>query len=285
MEPSHRGTRTIVDVVDRPDAAPNRLRDLKHIRLCGGMTVAEAQDLERIARIQEVKKGRTLYFPGDSSHNVYLITQGRIILRRIAAGGNVVTLEMLEAGDLFGEFEAMEGAPRDTAAETLDHAVVCVFAWEDFRQYLAKHPTIGLKLTHMIGRRLRRTHSRIEDLVCRDVAARLAHLLLDLSRSDGSRGVRTTWTHQEMANVIGCTRETVSNILGRFRNQGLIRLNGRTVIIVDEKGLSHLLDHDGPTQFRWRDHREEQPQPAVQLQEDAIGMGGRNSAVPDLLRL
>ena len=263
MEPSHRGIRTNIDVMDRPDAAPNQHCDLNHARLCDGMTAAQVQELERIARIQEVKKRRPLYLPGDSSHNVYLLTQGRIILTNIGAGGNVVTVEILEPGDLFGEFEAMERAPRDTAAEALDHAVVCVFAWEDFRQYLAKHPNIGLKLAHMIGWRLRRTHSRIEDLVCRDVAARLAHLLLELSQCEAARGVRTTLTHQEIADLISCSRETVSNVLGRFRNQGLIRFNG-TLTILDEKGLSHFRDHDGPTHFRWRDHREEQPQPAVQ---------------------
>lgn len=254
--------RTGIDVVDRPHAAPNQRRNLNHTRLCRGMTATQAQDLERIARIQEVQKRQPLYLPGDSSHNVYLLMQGRIILTRIGAAGNVVTLEILEPGDMFGEFEALEGAPRDTAAEALDHAVVGVFHWEDFRRYLAKHPNIGLKLTHMIGWRLRRTHSRIENLVCRNVAERLAHLLLELSRSAESRGILTTLTHQEMANLIGCTRETVSNILGQFRIQGLICLNGRAVTIVDEKSLSLLLDHDGSTHFRWRDHRK-----------------GRNSAV------
>ncbi len=228
------------------------------------MTATQVQDLERIARIQEVKKRQPLYRPGDPSRNVYLLTQGRIILTNLGAGGHVVTLEILEPGDMFGEFEALEGAPRDTAAEVLDHAVVCVLPWEAFRQYLAKHPTIGLKLTHMISWRLRRTHSRIEDLVCRNVAARLAHVLLELNQSEASRGVRTTMTHQELANVVGCTRETVSNTLGRFRHQGLIRCHGRAVTIVDKQGLSHLLDHDGPTHFQWRDHREEQPQPVVQ---------------------
>ena len=75
------------------------------------------------------------------------------------AGGNVVTLEILEPGDVFGELEALEGAPRNTAAEALDHAVICVLPWEDLRKYLAKHPNISLKLIQLIDVRLRRTHS------------------------------------------------------------------------------------------------------------------------------
>jgi len=240
-EPSHLRLRTIINVMDRPHAAPNTLCDLKHIRLCDGMTAAEVQDLERIARMQEVKKRQPLYLPGDPSRNVYLLTQGRIILTNIGAGGKVVTVEILEPGDVFGELEALERVPRETAAEALGNAVICVLPWKDFRHYLAKYPNISLKLTQLIGLRLRRTHSRIEDLVCRTVAARLAHLLFELSQSEESRGIRTTLTHQDLANLIGCSRETVSNGLGRFRNQGLIRLNGRTVTIVDENGLSTLL--------------------------------------------
>lgn len=263
-EPSHLRLRTIINVMDRPHAAPNTLCELKHIRLCDGLTSAEVQELERIVRMQAVTKRQPLYRPGDPSRHVYLLTQGRIKLTHIGAGGNVVTLEILEPGDVFGELEALERGPRETAAEALDHAMIAVIPWEDFRNYLAGHPTINFKLTQLIGARLKRTHSRIEDLVCRNVAARLAHLLLELSQSEASRGVRTTLTHQEMANLIGCTRETVSNTLGRFRNQGLIRLNGRTVTIVEEKGLSTLLGYGGSTRLQCRDHSEEQRQAAVQ---------------------
>lgn len=270
--------------VDCPHAAPNQRCDLKPTRLCEGMTAAQVQDLERIARIQEVKKRQPLYRPGDSSHNVYLLTQGRIILTNIGAGGSVVTLEILEPGDVFGELEAMEGASRDTAAEALDHAVVCVFPWEAFRQYLAKHPTIGLKLIHMIGWRLRRIHSRIEDQVCRDVVARLAHLLLELSQSEESRGILTTLTHQELANLIGCTRETVSNTLGRFRSQGLIRLKGRTVTIVDEQSLSALLGYRASTSLGGRDHYKEQWEAAVQSASGSHRDGRKELRSADTLR-
>ena len=269
-EPSPRRLRTIIDVMDRPHAAPNTFCSLKHIRLCEGMTAAEVQDLERIARMQEVKKRQPLYLPGDSSRNVYLLTQGRIILTNIGAGGKVVTLEILEPGEVFGELEALEGVPRETAAEALDNAVIRVLPWEDFRNYLAKHPNINLKLTKLIGLRLRRTHSRIEDLVCRTVAARLAHLLFELSKSEESRGIRTTLTHQDLANLIGCTRETVSNTLGRFRNEGLIRLNGRTVTIVEEKGLSTLLGYGGSTHLRCTDNVRNNGRPVFNLRKEAL---------------
>lgn len=230
----------MIHVIDRPHAAPNKLYDLDHIRLCDGMAPAEMQEMERIVRVQKVKRRQLLYLPGDPSSNVYLLKQGRIKLTNTGASGKVVTLEILEPGEMFGELEALEEVPRETAAEALDNAMIGVIHWEDFSNYLAKHPNISMKLTKLIGLRLRHTQSRIEDLVCWNVPARLAHLLCERSKSEESRGIRTKLTHQEMANLIGCSRETVSTTLGRFRDQGLIRLKGRTITIVNGKGSATL---------------------------------------------
>lgn len=108
------------------------------------------------------------------------------------------------------------------------------------------HPNVTVKLTKLIGLRLKKIQSRVEDLVFRDVPARLAHLLLELGRTDGvadQQGIRlkAKLTHQEMANLIGCSRETVSTIMGQFRDQGLIHMDGRTITILKEKELSKLL--------------------------------------------
>ena len=108
------------------------------------------------------------------------------------------------------------------------------------------HPTVMFKLTKLIGLRLKKIQSRVEDLVFRDVPARLAHLLVELSKTEGvaeKQGIRlkVKLTHQEMANLIGCSRETVSSTLGQFRDEGLLQLDGRTMTILDLKGLSRLL--------------------------------------------
>ena len=108
------------------------------------------------------------------------------------------------------------------------------------------HPNVTVKLTKLIGLRLKKIQSRIEDLVFRDVPARLAHLLSELSKSDGvaeKQGVRlkVKLTHQEMANLIGCSRETVSATMGQFRDQGLIQMDGRTITILKPDGLLRLM--------------------------------------------
>ncbi|MBA5873648.1 MAG: helix-turn-helix domain-containing protein [Nitrospira sp. CR1.2] len=228
--------------MDSPPRPLNKLWYLKHIRLFDGISPSEMQEMEKITRMEEVKKRHPFYLPGDPSSNVYLLKRGRVKLANTAASGKEVTFDILEPGEVFGELEVLEGLPRETAAEALDDAMICVIRREDFDRYLAMHPNITVKLTKLIGLRLRRIQSRIEDLVFRDVPARLAHLLVELSKSDGAQepgGIRikAKLTHQEMANLIGCSRETVSATLGQFRDDGLIKMDGRTVIILQQAAL------------------------------------------------
>ncbi len=224
----------------------NKLWYLKNIRLFEDLSQSEMQEMERITRMQEIKRRQPLYLPGDPSNNVYLLKQGRVKIANTASSGKEVTFEILEPGEVFGELDVLEDSPRSTSAEALDDALICVIPRKDFDRYLAMHPNVTVKLTKLIGLRLKKIQSRVEDLVFRDVPARLAHLLLELCRSDGvaeGSGIRlrAKLTHQEMANLIGCSRETVSTILGQFRDDGLIRMDGRTLIIVNEKGLSSLI--------------------------------------------
>lgn len=233
--------------MDHPQATPNKLWYLKHIHLFDGISPSEMQEMEKITRMEEVKKRQPLYLPGDPSSNVYLLKRGRVKIANTALNGKEVTFDILEAGDVFGELDVLEDAPRSTSAETLDDALICVIPRKDFDQYLAMHPNVTIKLTKLIGLRLKKIQSRVEDLVFREVPARLAHLLSELGKTEGvadKQGIRlkVKLTHQEMANLIGCSRETVSTTMGQFRDDGLIQMDGRTITIVNEKGLLKLLD-------------------------------------------
>ncbi len=233
------------DHMEQPASSTNKLWFLRHIRLFDGMSSSEMQEMEKITRMEEVKKRQPLYLPGDPSSNVYLLKKGRVKIANTAPSGKEVTFEILEPGEVFGELEVLEDAPRSTSAETLDDTLICVIPRKDFDQYLAMHPNVTVKLTKLIGLRLKKIQSRVEDLVFRDVPARLAHLLVELSKSDGVKeatGIRlkAKLTHQEMANLIGCSRETVSTIMGQFRDQGLIHMDGRTITLLKPDALSHL---------------------------------------------
>lgn len=233
--------------MDRSQTVPTKLWYLKHINLFSTLSRPELEEIERMTSMQAVKKRQPIYLPGDPSTTVYLLKKGRVKISSTAASGKEVTFDILEPGEIFGELEVLEGLPRETQAEALDDALICAIRREDFAEYMRTHLDLTAKLTKLIGLRLRKIQCRVEDLVFRDVPARLAHLLLELLKTGGAAAssgtrLRAKLTHQEMANLIGCSRETVSNTLGQFRDKGFIHLDGRTITILNESGLSALLD-------------------------------------------
>jgi CRP-like cAMP-binding protein len=226
--------------------SPNKLWYLKRINLFSALTLPELQEMERITRMQEVRKRQPIYLPGDPSNTVFLLKKGRVKISTTAPSGKEVTFEILEPGEIFGELEVLEDAPREALAEALDDALICAIRREDFDRYLRQHPDMTLKLTKLIGLRLRKIHSRVEDLVFRAVPARLAHLLLELGKNHGLPDgtgirIRVKLTHQEMANLIGSSQETVSATLGQFRERRLIRMDGRSITVLDSYGLHRLV--------------------------------------------
>ena len=145
--------------MDHPQAAPNKLWFLKHIRLFDGISPVDMQEMEKITRMEEVKKRQPLYLTGDPSRNVYLLKRGRVKIANTAPSGKEVTFDILEPGEVFGELDAMEDAPRSTSAEALDDALICVIPRKEFDQYLAMHPTVMFKLTKLIGLRSKKSRA------------------------------------------------------------------------------------------------------------------------------
>lgn len=194
----------------------------------------------------EVPKKQAVYLPGDLGSTVFLLKKGRVKIASHAPSGKELTFEILEPGEIFGEVEALEGVARESSAQALEDTLLCAIRKEDFERYLRLHPDLSFKLTKLLGFRLRRIRNRVEDLVFRDVPARLAHLLLDLSKTDGEiRGsavrLKMHLTQQEIANLVGCSRETISLVLGQFKEQGLVQIEDHTITILDQERLSRLI--------------------------------------------
>ncbi len=234
-----------------PMTSKTKIWYLQNIDLFRGITQEEMAALDRMTSMTSAKKKTPIFLPGDPARQVYLLKSGRVKISRTAEDGREFTLALLKPGDIFGEPEVLDGTARDTMAEALDDAQLCIIRGEDFIAMLSKSPDLSLRLAKLIGSRLRSIEVRIEDLVFRDVPARLAHLLLELAREFGARekdgiriGVRIT--HQEMANLIGSTRETVSATLGEFRKMGFIRADARHLILTQTEELRQLSGTGNP---------------------------------------
>ena len=207
-----------------------------------------ADELNRLAdqvEMRELRRREVVYLPGDPGGSVYVLNGGRVKVSKVTRDGKALTLAYIAAAELFGETCLVAGGPREEMAEAMENSIITEIAREDFEGLLARHADLGLKTTKLLAERRLNLENKLETLVFRDVTSKLAELLLNLAEEYGvedSRGtlVSLKITHQELANLIGSTRETVSLTLSQFKKKNLICTEGRKVIISDAESLRAL---------------------------------------------
>jgi CRP-like cAMP-binding protein len=218
---------------------------LKKVPLLSDMTGDAVMRLSEVVELKEIRRRQVIYLPGDPGGAVYLVNGGRVKVSKVTRDGKELTLAYRGPGEIFGETCLIDGGPREEMAEAMENALVTEIERSEFERLLQTQASLGYKMTKILAQRRREVENKIENLVFKDVNSKLAELLLRLANEygvDDSRGtlVALKITHQEMANLIGSTRETVSLTLAQFKRKGLIQTEGRKVIIADREGLRAL---------------------------------------------
>src|SRR5690349_7532446 len=188
---------------------------------------------------------QVIYLPGDRAQGIHFLTQGRIKVSKVTRDGKELTLAYRTEGDFFGEPCLLDGGPREEMAEAMDASTTVEVERELLDQLLHQNGIAAYKFGRALIARRKDLEQRVEQLIFKDVGSKLAELLLSLGHDHGiadERGlvVGLKITHQEMANLIGSTRETVSLTLSQFKRKGLIQTEGRKVILADPEGLRAL---------------------------------------------
>jgi CRP-like cAMP-binding protein len=218
---------------------------IKKIPLFQDLSHDTVHRLIQCIEMREVRRRQVVYLPGDPGQSVYFVNGGRVKISKVTRDGKELTLAYRGPGEIFGELVLIDGGPREEMAEAMENALITEVPRDDFEKLLQKEGMIGYRLTKIVAQRRREVENKIEQLIFKDVNAKLAELLLRLASEYGiedSRGtlVSLKITHQEMANLIGSTRETVSLTLSQFKRRGLIQTDGRKVILADREGLRAL---------------------------------------------
>ncbi|MBP9086556.1 MAG: Crp/Fnr family transcriptional regulator [Kofleriaceae bacterium] len=195
--------------------------------------------------LRESRRKDVFYLPGDPSDSLFLVHGGRIKISKVTRDGKSLTLAYCGPTEIFGENCLADAAPRAEMAETVDNAIVSECPRRDFEDLCIAYPQLALGITRIVVMRRRELEAKIESLIFRDVGAKLAELLLTLAEQYGIEDSRGTLlslkiTHQEMANLVGATRETVSLTLSNFKRQGIIDTEGRRMIVADVAALKAL---------------------------------------------
>jgi CRP-like cAMP-binding protein len=180
------------------------------------------------------KQGRIFYRPDDPSETVFVLRQGKVARYRITQDGRKLVVATLEAPTIFGGMWSLGQGMYGCYAEAAKDCVLCVLSHSDLQALIRRNPDVGLHLLADVGRRLERREEELESLAFDALPTRLAALLL--LESDGL-GAVVGLSHQDLADRLATYRETVSQVLGRFRNEGLIAVGPRCIRILDRAGL------------------------------------------------
>jgi len=186
----------------------------------------------------ELPRGEVLFHEGERGDRLYVIERGKIKLGRRSNDGRENLLAVLGPGEMFGELSLFDPGPRTATATVVADARLQELGHPDLVAWLQSNPTVAKHLLQALARRLRRPNEALADLVFSDVPGRVAKSLLDLSTRFGEQvddGLRVAHdlTQEELAQLVGASRETVNKALADFAARGWVRREGRAVVLLD----------------------------------------------------
>ncbi len=199
------------------------------------------EEIEAVATLLYEKKfgkGETIFFEGDEANGFYLVSSGQIKVFKINPMGKEHILHIFGPGEPVGEVPVFSRQPFPATAEALVKSTTYFFPRNDFVSLIEKNPSIALNMLAVLSRRLRQFATQIENLSLKEVPARLAGYLLYTSVEQGSSNVvKLPVSKGQLASLLGTIPETLSRIFSKMSEDGLIRVEGRSITILDREGL------------------------------------------------
>ena len=215
---------------------------LRRAPLFDGLDDENARALRR--QISEVKlsRGEHLFLEGQDGDRLYVVLDGKMKLTRAAADGRENLLSVLGPGEMFGELSLFDPRPRTSSASAVTDVTLAALGHDALRAWLLEHPEASMHMLRQLARRLRRANDVTADLVFTDVPGRVAKNLLDLADRFGQQEndglhVHHDLTQEELAQLVGASRETVNKALADFAARGWLQISARSVLILDAERL------------------------------------------------
>jgi CRP/FNR family cyclic AMP-dependent transcriptional regulator len=215
---------------------------LSEAPLFDALSEEDSRALRAMVLVVKLNRGERLFAEGDKGDQLYIIISGKIKLTKAAPDGRENLLSVHGPGEMFGELSLFDPVPRTASATAVTDAELAALAHEDVRTWLSSRPEVSMHLLRALAQRLRRINEVKADLVFTDVPGRVAKALLDLAERFGvqnSDGIQVNHdlTQEELAQLVGASRETVNKALADFAARGWIQLAAKSVLVIDPDRL------------------------------------------------
>ncbi|MFT5087348.1 MAG: CRP/FNR family cyclic AMP-dependent transcriptional regulator [Candidatus Latescibacterota bacterium] len=212
---------------------------LRNVSLFESLDEEELKALSELTFTRNFGKDGVIILAEEEGETLFIIKEGQVKVSIVSEEGREVILSLLGPGTVFGELSLLDGKPRSANVIATGETSLVMLRRSDFVQLIYKTPQIATALLAELATRLRRTDRQIEGLALLDVTSRISETLLQLATDQGKESsdgitIESRPTHQELANMSGTTRETVSRVLKRLEKQGYINYVGRKITILRE---------------------------------------------------
>jgi CRP/FNR family cyclic AMP-dependent transcriptional regulator len=216
-----------------------KLSYLSHIQVFRDLSPTELAQMDRQITMSTCQPGKIFYMPEDSGEVLFLLKKGQVQIYRLAPNGKKLVVATLGPGAIFGEMSLVGQGMHNTFAEAVDECLLCVMSRADIERLMREKPDVAFRFVELMGRRLTELETHLEDIAFKSIPTRLAALLLRLANEQGGDELRG-YTHQDLSEMLGTYRETITQTLSEFKLQGLIAIGRKRIALRDRSRLEAL---------------------------------------------
>lgn len=220
------------------------LSALRSIPFLRQLAPKDLKEVYKISRTREYGPGEAIFSKSSPADRMFIVLSGRVKIFAPSLSKKRKTFAYLQPGDFFGEMALLEGKPRSASAEAVEFSKLLVITAADFKRLLLRDPQLALYLLRTVSQRLRKANEEIEGLLFRNILGRVAKTLLDLSRRGKPHGgailLDEHYTQQELADIVGTTREPLTRAISALRRAQLLAVKEDRYLITDPGKLSAL---------------------------------------------
>jgi len=220
---------------------------LREVDLFAGLSLAELKEISRTLPMQTCRVGGLVTSPGDDDERLYVIKRGRVRLYRLTPDGRQLTLEILDKGRIVGRMAWLGQQLTDAYAEAIEDALICSFTPRELQRLIDRFPSVGVNIIRYLSGRLAASEREREVMAFRSVEQRLAARLLELSErfgqpTEGGTAIDARLTQQELADMIGTSRETLATTVASLRERRVLDMHNQRVVILDLPRVRELAE-------------------------------------------
>ncbi|MFQ6132692.1 MAG: Crp/Fnr family transcriptional regulator [Armatimonadota bacterium] len=218
------------------------VHELEQVDVLEELPESDLVELAKDVTVREFGAKEAIYSPGEPNGHILIVAEGKAKVHKVSNSGREFVLNILQPGDTFGIIHDNGDERNEVYVTAVEAGRLYALPRERFHELMARSPEVSLRVIAKLNDRLRRAEEQIEDFAFRNVPTRLARLLARLGEDYGTVGrqgitIGLRLSHQDIANMLATSRETVSGVLGDLREAGLIRTGGRMISILNYQGL------------------------------------------------